>query len=152
MFFLLQSLFDKTGADPILTFLKENGFDTEVADINTHKALLKVDNCRYAYFEYHQDEEFKEVLDYCSEIEKDYGINIEKYEGKIKVDLEQLVNNEDITTILIGNRRTDPYSDKLKHVDQSSEGWPDFTRIHPLLDWDYPEVWQFINFFKFKIC
>lgn len=44
MFFLLQSLFDKSGTDPILNFLKENGFDTEVADINFHKEMLKVDN------------------------------------------------------------------------------------------------------------
>lgn len=77
---------------------------------------------------------------------------MEKYENKIKIDLERMVDTEEITTILIGNRRTDPYSEHLKHVDKSSEGWPDFTRIHPLLDWDYPEIWKFINFFKFKVC
>ena len=151
MFFLALAIFDKTGTDPILCYLQENGFDKEVAEINTHKENLKVDQCRYAYFEYKEEEEFKEIIEYCQDIEKEYSLTIEKYENNIKNDLEYLVNEENVTTILIGNRRTDPYSQKLKPIEKSSEGWPDFTRVHPILDWDYNDVWKFINFFKFKV-
>jgi len=150
MFFLTQSLLSKSGNDPILTYLQENGFDKQLAEINSIKESLKF-SWRYAYFEYKQEEEFKEVLEYCSDIEAEYGINIEKYHNKIKEDLETLVRDESVSTILIGNRNTDPYSASLKHVENSSPGWPDFTRIHPIIDWDYHEVWRFINFFKFKV-
>jgi FAD synthetase len=151
MFFLMQSIFSNSCADPILTHLQENGFDKEVGEIMLLKESLQIDSCRYAYFEYKPEEEFKEVVEYCNEVENEFGINVERYEGKIKQDLKALVEDEGVTMILIGNRNTDPYSKDLKHVEESSEGWPQFTRVHPILDWDYSEVWKFINFFKFKV-
>lgn len=87
-----------------------------------------------------------------TQFEKDQGISVEKYTNKIKEDLEMLVNEQGVTTVILGNRRTDPYSDSLKAVQKSTDGWPDFMRIHPILDWTYNEVWKFIKFFNFSIC
>ena len=81
-----------------------------------------------------------------------YCITIERYENKIKVDLEVLIREQNITTVVIGNRRTDPYSEHLLPIQKSSEGWPDFTRVHPILDWEYSEIWKFIHYFKIKVC
>jgi hypothetical protein len=41
MFFLTQSLLSKSGNDPILTYLQENGFDKQLAEINSIKESLK---------------------------------------------------------------------------------------------------------------
>jgi len=34
----------------------------------------------------------------------------------------------------------------------SSEGWPAFTRVFPILDWSYREVWQFLKGFNLEYC
>jgi FAD synthetase len=52
----------------------------------------------------------------------------------------------------MGNRRTDPYSQDLQPFTQSSEGWPDFMRVFPILEWDYRSVWQFLRSFDLPYC
>ena len=84
-------------------------------------------------------------------VQANHNFIIEFMENKIKDDLENLVKNEGVTTVILGNRRTDPYSDQLKATQRSSEGWPDFLRIHPVLEWGYHEVWRFLRFFNFKV-
>lgn len=116
------------------------------------KANFKIDKWCYAFFEFSTEDEFPEIIDFCRNVEKENGITIEKYENKIRKDLEVLVNEHNVTTVLVGNRRTDPYSEHLLPIQKSSEGWPDFTRVHPVLDWDYSEVWRYILHFKVKVC
>ena len=50
-----------------------------------------------------------------------------------------------ITAILLGQRRADPHSHSLSLVTPSSEGWPAFLRINPLLDWAYSDVWRLLR-------
>ena len=114
------------------------------------KTNFKIDNWRYAVFEFKIGEEFPEIVEFLTLVEKEFDITVEKYENKIKTDLETLVNEQNITTVVIGNRRTDPYSEHLLPIQKSSEGWPDFIRVHPILDWEYSEIWRFIHFFKIK--
>ena len=52
----------------------------------------------------------------------------------------------------MGNRRTDPWSSNLEPFTKSSQGWPDFMRIFPILDWDYQQVWQFLRVFNLPYC
>ena len=52
----------------------------------------------------------------------------------------------------MGNRRTDPWSQELKPIDPSSEGWPQFMRVFPILDWDYCTVWKFLRLFNLPYC
>lgn len=66
--------------------------------------------------------------------------------------------------IFVGIRRTDPYAgkkrkrgcrsfdlyvyiyilEKLTHFDKTDEGWPDFMRVHPVIDWNYNDIWDFL--------
>lgn len=149
MFHLVRSVFNFVSSeeDKIVTFLKDNGYESSLPDF-----AHKISSCRYVFFEHKEEEEFKEVLDYCQNFEAEYDLKIEKFEGKIKEDLQYLVENEGATTVIVGNRRTDPYSQDLKAVQDSSEGWPKFLRIHPILNWTYQEIWQFLHFFKFDVC
>jgi len=57
-----------------------------------------------------------------------------------------------VKAILIGIRRGDPFSDKLTHKDMTDKDWPDFMRIHPIIDWTYPQVWRFIRSLKVNYC
>ena len=50
-----------------------------------------------------------------------------------------------VTAILLGQRRADPHSSSLSLVTPSSEGWPAFLRVNPLLDWAYSDVWRFLR-------
>ena len=50
-----------------------------------------------------------------------------------------------ITAILLGQRRADPDSHSLSLVTPSSEGWPAFLRVNPLLEWAYSDVWRLLR-------
>ena len=52
----------------------------------------------------------------------------------------------------MGNRRSDPWSESLTSISTSSPGWPEFTRVFPILDWDYETVWAFMRKFDLPYC
>ena len=56
-------------------------------------------------------------------------------------------NHPDIKAIFMGTRQTDPYSDTLRafHPCDVTQGWPDVTRILPILPWHYDHVWAFLR-------
>ena len=52
----------------------------------------------------------------------------------------------------MGNRRTDPWSQNLQAFTESSEGWPRFMRIFPILDWDYCSIWNYLRKLELPYC
>ena len=46
-----------------------------------------------------------------------------------------------VRAIFVGTRRTDPHADALSHFDRTDHGWPDFMRVHPVIDWHYVDIW-----------
>jgi FAD synthetase len=78
------------------------------------------------------------------------------------------VNFPHITSILIGTRRSDPHGGTsivfrlpfpayplaatLSHRNMTDEGWPQFERIHPIINWSYHEVWDFLLQLKVPYC
>jgi FAD synthetase len=50
-----------------------------------------------------------------------------------------------IKAIFVGTRRTDPHGQHLTHFDRTDHGWPDFMRIHPVIDWRLSEIWCFLR-------
>jgi FAD synthetase len=57
-----------------------------------------------------------------------------------------------IRGIFVGTRRTDPHGATLTHFDPTDHGWPDFMRIHPVIDWHYAEIWAFIRHLGVEYC
>jgi Phosphoadenosine phosphosulfate reductase family len=43
---------------------------------------------------------------------------------------------------LVGTRRTDPHGETLTHFDKTDRGWPEFMRVHPVINWHYWEIWD----------
>lgn len=57
-----------------------------------------------------------------------------------------------LKAIFVGIRRTDPYGSDLKHFQRTDHGWPDFMRIHPVIDWHYCDVWNFLRVLGIPYC
>lgn len=67
--------------------------------------------------------------------------------------------------ILVGVRKTDPYCSKksvvlcllsflghLQEVNYTDNGWPKFLRIHPILNWSYDDIWEYIDYYQIPYC
>ncbi|VDB85145.1 unnamed protein product [Peniophora sp. CBMAI 1063] len=57
-----------------------------------------------------------------------------------------------VQAILIGTRRTDPNGGKLTFVDPTDADWPRFDRVHPIINWDYGDVWRFLRHLNVPYC
>ena len=67
------------------------------------------------------------------------------YDSDFKKEVQKLIEEHKILAIILGNRRTDPWSRDLDPITPSSHGWPAFQRVFPILDWDYSDVWNFLR-------
>jgi len=81
-----------------------------------------------------------------------YGIKVQLYSSDFKREVGRLIDEEGVKAIIMGNRRTDPWSENLQPFTESSEGWPRFMRIFPILDWDYCDVWKFLRSLDLPYC
>lgn len=54
---------------------------------------------------------------------------------------EYLQSHKKVKGIFVGTRRTDPHGANLTNFDKTDHGWPEFMRIHPVIDWHYREIW-----------
>lgn len=66
--------------------------------------------------------------------------------------MQKLIDTEHVRGIIMGNRRSDPWSRDLEPICKSSPGWPDFIRVFPILDWSYHQVWEFLRRFELPYC
>lgn len=55
-----------------------------------------------------------------------------------------LKHNPKIKAIVVGIRRSDPYGKRLASEQMTDHKWPRFLRIHPILEWTYTEIWDFL--------
>ncbi|EXJ55255.1 hypothetical protein A1O7_08181 [Cladophialophora yegresii CBS 114405] len=56
-----------------------------------------------------------------------------------------LSSHPQVKAIFVGTRRTDPHGSHLTHFDPTDHNWPDFMRIHPVIDWHLSEIWCFLR-------
>ncbi|MCJ1291138.1 3'-phosphoadenosine 5'-phosphosulfate sulfotransferase [Xylographa carneopallida] len=65
---------------------------------------------------------------------------------------DYLAVKPEVKAIFVGTRRTDPHGGKLTHFDPTDGGWPPFMRIHPVIDWHYTEIWEFLRHLEIPYC
>ncbi len=46
------------------------------------------------------------------------------FSSDFKAEIQRMIDEQDIKAILMGNRRTDPWSSDLSAICASSPGWP----------------------------
>jgi 3'-phosphoadenosine 5'-phosphosulfate sulfotransferase (PAPS reductase)/FAD synthetase len=81
-----------------------------------------------------------------------FGIAVQLYSSDFKVEVQKFIDQNQVKAIIMGNRRTDPYSQNLDYICPSSPGWPVFTRVFPILDWNYLNVWQYLKSYDLEYC
>ncbi|GAA6017603.1 hypothetical protein JCM11491_005298 [Sporobolomyces phaffii] len=93
-----------------------------------------------------QEEKFTSI---CAER---YHLELEAVEGKsmkdsltVWMDRRKERRGQEVKAVLVGTRRTDPHGAKLTAFDPTDPTWPKFIRVHPILDWSYHEIWQFLR-------
>ena len=81
-----------------------------------------------------------------------YKIKLCVYGKDFKGELAKALDEHQAIGVLMGNRRTDPWSHDLHPITPSSAGWPEFQRIFPILDWSFKDVWEFLRSEKLPYC
>ncbi|EJD52010.1 adenine nucleotide alpha hydrolases-like protein [Auricularia subglabra TFB-10046 SS5] len=57
-----------------------------------------------------------------------------------------------MTSIFVGTRRNDPHGGSLDFVNPTDPDWPQFLRVHPIINWSYSSVWQFLRHLEVPYC
>ncbi|KZT22951.1 adenine nucleotide alpha hydrolases-like protein [Neolentinus lepideus HHB14362 ss-1] len=67
--------------------------------------------------------------------------------------LEQYkVKFPNVEAILVGTRKGDPHGATLQFRNTCDPGWPQFERIHPIINWSYSDVWVFLRTLDVPYC
>ena len=85
---------------------------------------------------------FPEVEDFVEATAQEYRLDLSRHSMPMKEALEAyLEERKTVRMVFVGTRRTDPHGEFLTHFDPTDHGWPQFMRVHPVIDWHYAEVW-----------
>ncbi|KAK7486668.1 hypothetical protein BaRGS_00022069 [Batillaria attramentaria] len=96
---------------------------------------------------------FPEVELFVSNACQRYNLELIRYEGRIKENLAALKQGHPgVKAVLMGTRKTDPYSDHLESFSMTDPDWPQFMRVNPILNWNYEVVWRFLRELCLPYC
>ncbi|KAH8266677.1 hypothetical protein KR018_009525 [Drosophila ironensis] len=96
---------------------------------------------------------FEELECFVTATSKRYEMELLRYEGILKMAIEQLVEDEPkLQAVFLGCRRSDPGCSKLKEMAPTDNDWPPLMRIFPLLEWSYHDIWSYLRAKELPYC
>jgi 3'-phosphoadenosine 5'-phosphosulfate sulfotransferase (PAPS reductase)/FAD synthetase len=85
---------------------------------------------------------FPEVESFVHSTSQSYSLSLTRYAKGLKAAFQDYLQDfPAVKSIFVGTRRTDPHGGSLTHFDETDHGWPQFMRVHPVLDWHYVDIW-----------
>ncbi|QRV84701.1 phosphoadenylyl-sulfate reductase (thioredoxin) [Ceratobasidium sp. AG-Ba] len=83
-----------------------------------------------------------------------YGLKLVRVEGNMKVALQSYLDTSEgqgVEAVLVGTRRNDPHGAKLDFLQHCDPGWPQLLRVHPIINWSYGQVWEYLRHPKLQV-
>ncbi|KXZ50142.1 hypothetical protein GPECTOR_17g778 [Gonium pectorale] len=104
-------------------------------------------------FYFRKNDDFTEVKQFVEGADKQYSLDVEYIaEQDFKKGLCDYLESTGVMAIVLGTRRGDPNAGGQDTFCPSSEGWPPFMRVNPIIDWTYHEVWVFLRAVRAPYC
>ncbi|OAA58004.1 FAD-binding domain containing protein [Niveomyces insectorum RCEF 264] len=96
---------------------------------------------------------FPEVDVFVEASSREYHLDLARYPVPMRAALDAYLRAyPSVRAIFMGTRRTDPHGEFLTHFTPTDAGWPQFMRVHPVIDWHYAEIWAFIRHLDIPFC
>lgn len=96
---------------------------------------------------------FREVDEFVDTCNDRYQLETTTLLMGMKEALEHfLQTHNQVKAIFVGIRRTDPFGAELKSFQKTDHGWPNFIRIHPVIDWHLIHIWDFLRTLQIPYC
>ncbi|KAK6455544.1 uncharacterized protein RJT20DRAFT_48026 [Scheffersomyces xylosifermentans] len=89
---------------------------------------------------------FPELSEFIETSTAYYHLNPIIIKASLKEGFQYYLNeiNRTVRSIVVGIRHDDPYGSTLKYEVPTDHDWPKFLRIHPILHWNYVDIWDFL--------
>ncbi|XP_074648641.1 uncharacterized protein LOC141904083 isoform X2 [Tubulanus polymorphus] len=99
------------------------------------------------------EDPFSDVEVFIRDAETRYNLTRIDLTGRIKTALCAMKNEHaEIKAVVMGTRRTDPYSETLGHFAMTDADWPQYMRVNPIINWTYTDLWTFIRHLEIPYC
>uniref|UniRef100_A0A0P4W1D7 FAD synthase n=2 Tax=Scylla olivacea TaxID=85551 RepID=A0A0P4W1D7_SCYOL len=100
-----------------------------------------------------EDKAFPQVTEFVQQSINRYDLDCEVLPGPMKSALFKLLEKRPkIKAVIMGTRRSDPYSDTLGFFTPTDQDWPPMMRVTPILNWKYNNIWDFVRGLYLPYC
>ncbi|CAE6500216.1 unnamed protein product [Rhizoctonia solani] len=97
---------------------------------------------------------FPEVEDFVESSIKAYNLRLVRVSGSMRIALQAYLDTQEgqgVEAVLVGTRRNDPHGAKLDFLQHCDPGWPNLLRVHPIINWSYVQVWEYLRHPRLKV-